>query len=347
MFGTSTNLAKLMVNTSTKIAIQAAVAVALAVLVSHVFELNRSYWAILTAMVLISQTWGESLKKGIERVLMTIVGGVAGTILFFLIGDHVYWELFFLMTSVFFMMYFWDISYQVTVFFVTMYVVFLFAELSGWSLEMLGARIYETAIGSGIAIFTSAVVFPVKARVSIPSMMADYLVEIKKTVSHVFFVIKTNHQDTAWQKDRTRLVKKFSELRTNAMVSGYELVFTRFNRRKIKLMMHKLRTITHYSTSLLEAASMAATNQALPEIEVVLQRIERGLQNNLSVLVAKYRGEAIGEFSLLAEEGDALNAKLVDLYKSERASQSELFYLYSFWYFAKKLNEVMREMSQF
>jgi hypothetical protein len=53
-----------MVNTSTKIAIQAAVAVALAVLVSHVFELNRSYWAILTAMVLISQTWGESLKKG-------------------------------------------------------------------------------------------------------------------------------------------------------------------------------------------------------------------------------------------------------------------------------------------
>ncbi len=333
-----------MVNTSTRIAIQAAVAVALAVIVSHLFELNRSYWAILTAMVLISQTWGESLKKAIERVLMTIVGGLAGTVLFYLIGDRVYWELFFLITSVFFMMYFWDISYQVTVFFVTMYVVFLFAELSGWSLGMLAARVYETIIGSVIAIFTSAFVYPVHARVTIPSMMADYLSEIKKTVTHVFFVIKRHHEDTAWQKDRTRLVKKFSELRTKAMVSGYELVFTRFNRRKIKVMMQKLRTVTHYSTSLLEAASMAACSRALPEVELDLQRIEHGLQNNLNVLIARYRGDSAGEFSALVEEGRQLSEKLTDLYESEHASQAELFYIYSFWYFAKKLNEIMGEM---
>lgn len=334
-----------MVSTSTRIAIQAAVAVSLAVLVSHLFELNRSYWAILTAMVLISQTWGESLKKAIERVLMTIVGGLAGTLLYFLIGDHVYWELFFLAVSVFFMIYFWDISYQVTVFFVTMYVVFSFAELSGWSFSMLAARVYETIIGAGIAIFTSAFILPVRAGITIPQLMSDYLQEIKKTLSHVFFVIKTNHEDTAWQKDRTRLVKKYSELRTKALVSGYELVFTRFNRRKIKLMMQKLRTITHYSTSLLEAASMAASSHALPLLEIEFQRIERGLQQNLNVLMAKSLGEeAVGEFSLLQEEGLRLNEKLSDLYESERASQAELFYIYSFWYFAKKLNEVMREM---
>lgn len=334
-----------MVNTSTRIAIQAAVAVSLAVLVSHLFELNRSYWAILTAMVLISQTWGESLKKAIERVLMTIVGGLAGTLLYFLIGDQVYWELFFLAISVFFMIYFWDISYQVTVFFVTMYVVFSFAELSGWSLAMLEARIYETIIGSGIAIVTSAFILPVRAGLTIPRMMSDYLLEIKKTVSHVFFVVKTNHEDTAWQKDRTRLVKKYSELRTKALVSGYELVFTRFNRRKIKLMMQKLRTITHYSTSLLEAASMAASSSALPALEIEFQRIERSLQNNLNVLMARCQGEeGAFEFSLLQEEGVKLNERLSDLYESERASQAELFSIYSFWYFAKKLNEVMREM---
>lgn len=333
-----------MVNTSTKIAIQAAVAVALAVMVSHLFQLERSYWAILTAMVLISQTWGESLKKAIERVLMTIVGGVAGTILFFLIGGHVYWELFFLSLSVFFMIYFWDISYLVTVFFVTMYVVFLFAELNGWSFSMLAARVYETAIGAAIAIFTTAFVFPVRAGVGIPGMMADYLTEIKKIITHVFFVIKTNHEDTAWQKDRTWLVKKFSELRSKAMVTGYELVFTGFNRRKIKIMIQKLRTITHYSTSLLEAASVAASSRALPELEIEFQRIERGLQTNLNVLIAKYRGDPVQEFSDLQGEGALLNEKLSDLYESKRASQAELFSIYSFWYFAKKLNEVMREM---
>lgn len=334
-------------NTSTRIAIQAAVAVTLAVLVSHLFELNRSYWAILTAMVLISQTWGESLKKAIERVLMTIVGGLAGTFLYFWIGHHIQWELFFLMVSVFFMMYFWDISYQITVFFVTMYVVFLFAELSSWSFAMLAARVYETIIGSGIAIFTSAFVLPVHARITIPHMMSDYFVEIKKTVSHVFFLLKTNQEDTAWQKDRTRLVKKYSELRKNAMISGYELVFTRFNRRKIKLMMQKLRTLTHYSTSLLEAASMAASSRALPELQIELERIEKGLQNNLDILVAKYRGEKVAEFSTLHEEGQQLSARLTDLYESVQASQAELFYVYSFWYFAKKLNEVMRELLEF
>lgn len=334
-----------MVNTSTKIAIQAAVAVSLAILVSHLFALNRSYWAVLTAMVLISQTWGESLKKAVERVLMTIVGGLAGTILFYLIGDHIYWELFFLMSSVFFMMYFWDISYQVTVFFVTMYVVFLFAELSGWNISMLEARIYETIIGAVIAIFTSALVFPVHARVTIPQMMADYFFEIKKTLSHVFFVLRTNHEDTAWQKDRTRLVRKFSELRKSALVSGYELVFTRFNRRKIKLMMQKLRTVTHYSTSLLEAASMAASSCAISELEMELQKIENGLQNNVAVLIARYRSETTPlSFSSLEEEGASLSQCLKVLYESQRISQANLFSIYSFWYFAKKLNEVMREM---
>jgi hypothetical protein len=163
-------------------------------------------------------------------------------------------------------------------------------------------------------------------------------------VAHVFFVIKTNHEDTAWQKDRTWLVKKFSELRTKAMVSGYELVFTRFNRRKIKIMIQKLRTITHYSTSLLEAASVAASSRALPELEVEFQRIERALQNNLNALIAKYRENSALPFSNLQQEGALLNEKLSDLYESKRASQAELFSIYSFWYFAKKLNEVMREM---
>lgn len=62
---------------------QAAIAISIAECISLAFNLERGYWTTLTAMVLTTQTFGESVKRSLERVSMTILGGLSGTVLYF------------------------------------------------------------------------------------------------------------------------------------------------------------------------------------------------------------------------------------------------------------------------
>ena len=73
---------------TTKMATQAAIAIALAELISRFFYIERGYWITATAMALTAQTWGESVKRSFDRVGMTILGGSLGTLLFFYLPRH-------------------------------------------------------------------------------------------------------------------------------------------------------------------------------------------------------------------------------------------------------------------
>ena len=73
------------IRATTKRAFQAATAIFIAEVISWHFQLERGYWVTLTAMALTMQTWGESLMRSFERVSMTILGGLVGTALYFIV----------------------------------------------------------------------------------------------------------------------------------------------------------------------------------------------------------------------------------------------------------------------
>ena len=146
---------------TTKIAIQAATAVAIAELIAFSFSLERSYWATLTALFLVSQTWGESFKKSIERIVMTIIGGSIGTLLYLVLPHNQTIVFTMLITAIFFSIYFIEISYLTATFFITCFVVFLFALIGQWNFIILKERIFETMIGAAIATSVSYFIFPV------------------------------------------------------------------------------------------------------------------------------------------------------------------------------------------
>lgn len=132
---------------TTKMAYQAAIAIALAEVISMHFYLERGYWIVLTAMVLTTQTWGESVKRALERVGMTVLGGSVGTALYFYIPNHESKTLVLLMlSSIFFTIYMAKIQHLISMFFMTCFVVFLFALIGDWDLMLLRARIIDTAL---------------------------------------------------------------------------------------------------------------------------------------------------------------------------------------------------------
>ncbi len=81
---------------------KAAIAIALAELINMCLYFDRGYWIVLTAMVLTTQTWGESVKRALERVGMTILGGATGTALYFSIPEQHFDLLLWLMMDIYF-----------------------------------------------------------------------------------------------------------------------------------------------------------------------------------------------------------------------------------------------------
>jgi uncharacterized membrane protein YccC len=137
---------------------RAAVAALLAVAIACLFMLPRAYWAILTAVVLVAETWRESAKKAFQRVGMTVLGcGIAFALHFPTAHlPHVTLGLMFLF--VYLAVYFRTASYPLMTFFITLYVAFLFSVLGEWTPQILLVRIYETAIGGGTALLAAGLV---------------------------------------------------------------------------------------------------------------------------------------------------------------------------------------------
>jgi uncharacterized membrane protein YgaE (UPF0421/DUF939 family) len=228
------------VTNTTKMAFQAMIAILIAETFSYLFHMERAYWATLTAMSLTAQTWGESIKKSLERILMTILGGSLGTLLYFILPHHQSIMLSFLLIFVFFSVYSYRISFLISIFFITGFVVFLFAIIDRWTLEILQARIIETIIGALIALLTSRFVFPLKTNTTI--LFYNYLEKI---------VYAIRHNETI---DLEPLVNDYQILKQQATMINYELFFQKLNKAKFNELLLSTQQLMHYATSFIEAS---------------------------------------------------------------------------------------------
>ena len=88
---------------TTRQAIQVALAAALATLAGTLLSSNRWYWAVLTAFVIFSGTAsrGETLVKAWQRVVGTLTGVVIGVVLAALVGGNVVVSVVFIFVALF------------------------------------------------------------------------------------------------------------------------------------------------------------------------------------------------------------------------------------------------------
>ena len=140
-----------------------ALAALMAVGIASLFALPRAYWAILTSVIVVSETWKESRRKVLDRVGTTALGcGIAWALQ--LATAHLpHVELGLMFLFVYLAVYFRGASYPLMTFFITLYVAFLFLVLGEWSGHILMVRLYETAIGGATALVAAALVRPRKA----------------------------------------------------------------------------------------------------------------------------------------------------------------------------------------
>ncbi|WP_419419274.1 FUSC family protein [Legionella sp. D16C41] len=234
------------IRNTTKRGYQAAIAVAIAELLTYCLQLERGYWVAMTAMALTVQTWGDSLRRSLERVSMTILGGGVGTALYWIIPPDHTLILLILLVFVFFAVYLFSIYHLIGIFALTGVVVFLFAILGEWDLNLLRDRILDTAIGAGIAILVSRFCLPVKT--NIPKIFIKNIEQIQM-ILNLTFEEEKHHPIIESQ----RLYADFQALRNNSLTISYEFLFHRMNRKDFYLLMTESAFCIKYVVGLIEA----------------------------------------------------------------------------------------------
>jgi Fusaric acid resistance protein-like len=151
---------------TTRQALQAGVAVALSIVVGELVSPARWYWAAIAAFVVFAGTnsRGDLLSRGWQRVLGTVGGVAAGMALAVVVGDRPVLAVAALVGCLFLALYLVRVSQALMAFWITAVLALMYGLIGQFSLETLVLRIEETAVGAAMGALAAFLVLPRRTR---------------------------------------------------------------------------------------------------------------------------------------------------------------------------------------
>ncbi len=144
---------------TTRYAIRTTIAATLALFIDQWFRIDHGYWLPFTAMIVAQPYFGATIKKAMQRVAGTVLGGLAGA-LFLRVPTGLYLKEIILFASFVFMVYYLRKNYAVAVFFITISLVLLFNMEAALSPGLILTRALSTIGGAALAIVAGFALLP-------------------------------------------------------------------------------------------------------------------------------------------------------------------------------------------
>ncbi|WP_235687080.1 FUSC family protein [Tomitella gaofuii] len=170
---------------STRAAIQVAVATSAATLLGELVSPDRWYWAVLTAFLVFNgaSTRGEILSRAGHRIVGTVAGVVAGVVIAALVGHNPPVQMVLIIVCIFFAFYFAPVAYALLTFCVTVLLAMLYGLLGVFSIEVLGLRIAETAVGAVVGLASAYFILATSTQGELEAKTVDYLAQLDKVIA--------------------------------------------------------------------------------------------------------------------------------------------------------------------
>jgi hypothetical protein len=169
---------------TTRQAIQVAVAASLAIVVGELVSPSRWYWAVIAAFVIFAgtNTWGETLSKGWQRLLGTALGVPCGVLIATLVSGDRMVSLVLIFVCLFCSMYFMRVAYGLMTFWITTMLALLYGLLGEFSFGLLMLRIEETGIGAVIGVTVAILVLPSNTQTAVRNDAHVFLTTLAELV---------------------------------------------------------------------------------------------------------------------------------------------------------------------
>ncbi|SET80119.1 FUSC family membrane protein [Hymenobacter actinosclerus] len=128
-------------------------------LITEMLAGHHGYWVLMTITYMLKPAFSLTKQRNQQRVLGTLLGGVLGAVMLWLISDR----LLLLALMVGFMVVsfsFARLNYLITVIFMTPFVLILFSLLGHGYVRVVQERIFDTVLGCSIAFAVGYLLFP-------------------------------------------------------------------------------------------------------------------------------------------------------------------------------------------
>ncbi len=152
-------------------ALRSAIAASAGMFVYKWLNIDHGYWVPFSVMIVIQPYFGATFKKAIDRVIGTLLGGIAGSLLLHVPANLHVKEIILFLTFVF-MVYFIRKNYAIAAFVITLNLVLLFNIEGTFNTTLMVTRAICTIGGALLAIGSGFALFPTWDKKRLPAHMA-------------------------------------------------------------------------------------------------------------------------------------------------------------------------------
>jgi len=203
--------ARLLFNFNTfmmRYAIRTAVAAALAMFIYKWFRIDHGYWLTFTVIIVIQPYFGATIRKAVDRIIGTVLGGLAGGLILRLpAGLHMQEVMLFVCSIL--MVYYLRKRYSVAVFFITVSLVLVFSIDQTFDPDLVWIRALSTLAGAVIAVIAGFALLPAWDSKWLPAHLAAAV-----TCNYVYFraTLFPEEQRRSWTRYKRSAETKNSNL---------------------------------------------------------------------------------------------------------------------------------------
>ena len=196
--------------------------------ISKIFPLGHySYWILLTVLVILKPSFSLTKQRNYERIVGTVIGGLIGAAVIYLIKDETarFLILLFCMIGAYS---FQRLDYKLSVIFLTPYLLILFSFLGEYNINMAKERIIDTLIGCSIALASSYFIFPSWEHKQLKQAMRKALI----ANYHYLYKLAEALHDKQWTRTDYKLVRKEVYVSTANLGSAFQRMLSEPKRKQ-------------------------------------------------------------------------------------------------------------------
>ncbi|WP_316803488.1 FUSC family protein [Pedobacter nototheniae] len=221
-------------------------------IVSQLLNFSHSYWILLTILVISKPGFSLTKQRNYQRLIGTTVGAFIGMgVLAFVHDRHALFGI--LLICMIGCYSFQRKNYVVSVLFMTPYILILFDFLGMGSLALARERIYDTFIGSGIALLASYSLFPTWEHEKLKQAMTDILKANKAYLEQISFLyFEKNYNRTDY-----KLARKEVYVSTANLASLFQRMFSEPKSKQLFIKdVHQFTALSHLLSSYIATLSL-------------------------------------------------------------------------------------------
>lgn len=181
-------------------------------IVGIAFEVQNSYWILLTIIVIMRPNFGLTKKRSKERTIGTLIGGAIAVLVVLLVKNPIVFGVLSIFTLIisFSMI---QRNYKAAATFITLSVVFTYALLTPDVFDVIKYRVTDTVIGTGLAILGNLLLWPAWESQSMQKTLMDTIESNRKYFEQIIrYYVEKGEVSSEYKIARKKAFLEMSDL---------------------------------------------------------------------------------------------------------------------------------------